>query len=80
VHALTIAEYAIDLPVLLEIDHKIDELGGGNFQCVEKLVVVCWIFLRTKKLISRQNQNKFSSKKENGGNEWAGPPTFVSLF
>jgi hypothetical protein len=59
---MRIAEYAINLPALLEIDHKIDELGGGNFYCVEKSVVVCPIFLRMKKSISRQNQKKNPSK------------------
>jgi hypothetical protein len=57
--ALKIAEYAINLPALLKIDHKIDELGGGNFHCFEKSVVICPIFLRMKKSISRQNQKKF---------------------
>ncbi len=73
VRALTIAEYAINLPALLEVDHKIGKLGGGNFHCVEKSVVVCPIFLRTKKSISRQNQKKVSLKK-NEGNKWARPP------
>jgi hypothetical protein len=42
--ALRIAEYAFNLPALLEIGHKIDKLEGGNFHCVEKLVAVCPIF------------------------------------
>jgi hypothetical protein len=36
-HALTIANFAIDYPVLLEINHKIAVMGGGAILILSKI-------------------------------------------
>jgi hypothetical protein len=40
-HALTIANFAIDYPALLEINCEIAVIGGGNSHLVKKLASLC---------------------------------------
>ncbi len=52
-HALTIANFTIDRPALLEINRKIGNDGGGDSRCVKKkaslcLASVCIFALRKK--------------------------------
>jgi hypothetical protein len=76
VRPLTVANFPIDRPALLEINRKIATMGGGDYHLGKKgpLFVRRLSVFGCSQFPPEQKNWKRGQKKKNGGNEWTGPP------
>ena len=73
---MTIADFTIDRPGLLEINRKIATMGGGDSHRVKKKASLCSASVCFFGGFGRFEIEGLPPQKKNiGGKAWAGPPT-----
>jgi hypothetical protein len=76
---VTVADFTIDRPGLLEINRKIATMGGGDSHRVKKKASLCSASVCFFGGFGRFEIEGLPPQKKNiGGKAWAGPPTMIS--
>ena len=76
---MTVADFTIDRPGLLEINRKIATMGGGDSHRVKKMTSLCSASVCFFGGFGRFEIEGLPPQKKNiGGKAWAGPPNAVS--
>jgi hypothetical protein len=76
---VTVADFTIDRPGLLEINRKIATMGGGDSHRVKKKASLCSASVCFFGGFGRFEIEGLPPQKKNiGGKAWAGPPTITN--
>jgi len=77
---VTVADFTIDRPGLLEINRKIATMGGGDSHRVKKKASLCSASVCFFGGFGRFEIEGLPPQKKNiGGKAWAGPPTSTPM-